>query len=169
MQSTIAVPIIGYMILLSERLQEFLKLTIDSSLEVTSTRLYFLYFGLSSLAIATIIFNIRCPDVVKNHRASFDYVDKQKQIVGSKGDSELIATFQEYGIQVPKRNIDTMSERSVVYFMISLFSGMEVTRPISRIVVLLFLLTGFALLTVPTVETFLDVAKLALDRIAEPT
>ena len=164
-QATIVVPVIGYMILFSVELQEFLKLTIDSKLiadsevSVNSWRLYFLYFGFSSLAVSAIIFNVRCPDEVKLHGNAFDFVDKQKPIMREarlRNMAELLE-YYEYEVPVDQKRADI----DIAAIMTNYFEIQEQEHPKSRRTVLVFYLFGLALLAVPTIHTFILVIRAA--------
>lgn len=71
-QMTVLVPIFGYLILFSDWFTQHLE--IDSASQIW--KLHFLYYGFTSLAIGTILFNITCPSQIRNHGNVADYVDK---------------------------------------------------------------------------------------------
>jgi hypothetical protein len=77
---TILVPFIGYMIIFNEYVQKFISLSIrwtkngSAHLDVSTPSLYFLYFGLLLLGIASFFYALFAPSQIKNHPMVADYI-----------------------------------------------------------------------------------------------
>jgi len=87
---TVLAPFIGYLILFNKELASYFILSaelIGNTVENQSTeqdnftRLYFLYYGLITLGISSILFSFLCPKVIKNHETEFNYINSELQIL----------------------------------------------------------------------------------------
>ena len=117
---TIAMPIVGYFILFNESLQQHLELSelyVFQSDAWTALRLYALYFGLVFIAAASLLFQLRCPSVVKAHGPIYEFKDKEGPTSGEyrrRTITEAILTrqfespLQEYGLTV-QQALDNLS------------------------------------------------------------
>jgi hypothetical protein len=86
---TIFVPFIGYLILFNNELVNYFVLSSElvGTPDTTSglgnetiLRLYFLYYGLIFLGLSSIIFSFLCPDVIKDHKTEFGYINDELKI-----------------------------------------------------------------------------------------
>jgi len=86
---TMLAPFIGYLILFNNELANYFVLSaelIGASSEVNIidkeniSRLYYLYYGLITLGVSSILFSIFCPAVIKDHENEFNYINSEVQI-----------------------------------------------------------------------------------------
>ena len=87
-QLTIVIPVVGYFLLLSESLTEYYVLLFEE--EPGLWRLYFLYFGFCTLAVASLLFNWFCPSEIKEHGSAYDFVEKQKDIMHERREDAMV-------------------------------------------------------------------------------
>src|SRR5258708_26382115 len=78
-KSSIVIPIIGYLILFNEKLQDYLRISSDllgyAHPEASSLpRLLFIYFGLCFVAFASALFSWFCPLQVKKFASVEEYI-----------------------------------------------------------------------------------------------
>ena len=191
-QSTIVVPVVGYVILFNAELSQYFALIIDANDNSTPPgRLYWLYFGFCFLAIGSIIFGVRCPREVKEHGSAYDFVSKQNfimhdvrlkgmrdkllrraysqlcantnyefeivsepsRLVGGEEDHSLLdirRSFRSYA-----NDLDNVDRDGV---MRDYFELLEEDRPWSRRAAFVMYVIGGALISVPTVHTFVLVS-----------
>ncbi len=153
-QSTIVVPVIGYIILFSADLQDYLRIVFDDPDTTTiSPRLFWLYFGFCSLALSAIAFNWQCPREVRIHGASFRFVGSELSIMTKprlRQFNKAIAAEGGEIISLPNSPSDKVSTE----IMRTYFECLEKKQPKSRWVVFVLYWFGVALVAVPTVWTF---------------
>lgn len=68
--------------MIGESINSALRLTFET--EVSMWRLYFLYYGFCTLAVASLFFAMFCPSSVKLHGSAFEYVDREERTVFGK-------------------------------------------------------------------------------------
>lgn len=85
-KASIAVPVVGYLILLSAQVTSLLQM--DSRLQVFRGgfpwRLSLTYYGLVLLAAGSILYGLRCPALIKRYAVPLDYVDREKDYLFSR-------------------------------------------------------------------------------------
>ena len=146
-RSTVAVPILGYLILFNAELIDYWRTTFDVATDaVVHWRLYFLYFGFSSLAVGSLVFSVQCPDVVKEHGAAYNFVQREGPIMHEGRLQFMISMLNasREGYTAPDRN-DVMRDW---------FELMEESHPKSRAATTIAYGIGIFLLSIPTVHTF---------------
>lgn len=78
-RATILIPFIGYWILFNEHFLGYTRIVISPNASdptpyfTNIQRLYFSYFGLSILGVASFLFQLKCPEVVKRFRGIQDF------------------------------------------------------------------------------------------------
>ena len=120
---TILVPLIGYMVIFNERLLPYIELSktifgtsngLESPLSHGSWRLLFAYFGLTFVAIASVVYQFRCPQMVKTYATVEEYISAMRPNVG------------DFMLEVASKNLQSMAEwKSELYFS----SGFGVQKP----------------------------------------
>lgn len=73
MQYTVLVPVFGYFIIFSDWLRE--NLTIYN--EFPEWNLYFTYYGLTFLAVASLIYGFRCPNTIKHYTSQAEFIEHE--------------------------------------------------------------------------------------------
>lgn len=86
---TMLAPFIGYLILFNNELANYFVLSTEligvSSDAITTdkeniSRLYYLYYGLITLGVSSILFSFCCPSVIKDHENEFNYINSEVKI-----------------------------------------------------------------------------------------
>lgn len=90
-QSSILVPLFGYMIIFNEKLLDWSKLHFD--IDVSFWRLYFLYFGFTFVGLGSIVFNIKCPRTIKEFPTISEYYKSYKSVSSEVHLKGLIETM----------------------------------------------------------------------------
>jgi hypothetical protein len=70
------VPILGYFLLFGDWFQDYLGLVVGGG-EISYWRVYFLYFGFSALAVASLVFSVYCPELIKLHGMDYLFVERE--------------------------------------------------------------------------------------------
>ncbi len=81
-KATIIMPVVGYLILFNARLQTDLQLSetfVYSADSFSVARLYFLYFGLAAMGVASLWFQLRCPPVIKAHGSAYEFINQEER------------------------------------------------------------------------------------------
>lgn len=73
MQLTVLVPIFGYMILFNDWMEKNFKVFG----EFPKWKIYCIYYGLTFLAIASLIYTFRCPKIIKLYETAQDYINAE--------------------------------------------------------------------------------------------
>jgi len=117
MAFTILIPFIGYMIIFNVHVVTYLELTQsifpDESSATSSTsfsqwlsdfpRLIFIYFGLLSLGIASFLYQVRCPQLIKQHNTPNSYVSDEKHLLTYL---QIIKLIDEQGTNTPSNIVE---------------------------------------------------------------
>ncbi len=95
---TILIPFIGYLLLFNETIISNLTISqnilgIKQTTEITISRLYYLYFGLTFLGTSSILFALLCPSEIKQHPSEHDYISNE---IGVMTNSRLSAIGRYY-------------------------------------------------------------------------
>ena len=92
-KATIIMPVVGYLILFNAGLQDDLKLSdkfgFASEDSFSVVRLYFLYFGLAAIGVASLWFQLRCPAEVKAHGSAYEFINQEGKQVSYRADEGL--------------------------------------------------------------------------------
>ncbi len=93
-QLTVLVPILGYFILFGENYADYFRLSFVAEDRPTgslaSWRVYLLYFGFSFLAIASFLFSVYCPKVIKQHENGAKYAALEAPTLSEAEVEELV-------------------------------------------------------------------------------
>jgi hypothetical protein len=77
-QVSVVLPVIGYLLLFSGKFQSYYVLFIDAhATEPVFWRLYFLYFGFWSFAVASALYAWKCPETIKAHGAGYEFAERE--------------------------------------------------------------------------------------------
>ncbi|MCH2087156.1 MAG: hypothetical protein MK175_08225 [Pseudoalteromonas sp.] len=172
---TMAIPFIGYILILNEHVVSFLV----SVFEITNvsgqgvinlSNLYLIYFGLTTLGIATLIFQILCPPLIKEHLSIRVYVEKSIDFMTEHRlkslcnyinptetvQHEVIAKARK--VLAEKPNIKAKEFRDSSIDVLEYFWNSSAwNKSFSRFCVVLLYFLGFLLLTIPSIKMFVKV------------
>jgi hypothetical protein len=82
-QLAASIPLIGYLLIWSEKLEQFFilqKALVPGSWFSTTTRLQLIYYGAICLAVAWALFRLFCPAVINRHPSVKDYLFEEASI-----------------------------------------------------------------------------------------
>jgi len=99
---TIAMPIIGYLIVFNKDIANALRLSEqligvsqDEALSLTSFNLYFLYFGLLIFSISNIMFSANCPVIIKQFEGEHEFCNREIEIISRYRLTRMLGVLAE--------------------------------------------------------------------------
>ena len=134
----------------------------DEIIDGPSWRMYFLYFGMSSLAIGSGLFSFCCPNEVKEHGSAYDLVIKQAAIVNESRQERMIDHLIKWhearsGQAYIEEYFRTKKLRREL-IMTEYFEMLEEQNFIARVATAASYAIGAAIVAVPTMITFFRIA-----------
>ena len=180
---TILTPIIGYMIIFSEKFQEWFTLTTSvlgvnptQAAEATISNSYFLYFGLIAIALASGLYSLSAPLLAKEYRSNREYVQENIEHItlsrllglssfveneyGDKNERHevFIKISQFEASSKSTGNIDESVLRTLAIDLHNHFWNCTVySLFLLRILITLLYILGFILLMIPTAKLFWNI------------
>lgn len=158
-------PFVGYFILLNERIVELLNLSneyVNFQIAGPGLRLYFLFFGLLALGLGSILYEIRCPIVVKKYPRPGEYLSTEHEITTRMRISEMVAylhstDYESYRIRSASLGGLPSHEEFKLTVMREMFYSEAKSRRIARSVVSFLFGAGLIALAIPSGITVVDV------------
>lgn len=175
-QASILMPVIGYLLLFNDEIVKLSGLIFNGDADPPLTRLYFTYYGLTLLAVGSVIYAWFCPMVVKKYPAPVEYFLAEGTffsdhdhylyllnavILGLQRDGKYMLDdgeegyIREYVLQ--QFHPDNMNLPQV---MNSRYKLIDASRRNWRYACAFFLFSGLLVLAVPTIWTLLEVSRL---------
>ncbi|NAX43109.1 MULTISPECIES: hypothetical protein [unclassified Vibrio] len=180
---TILTPIMGYMIIFSEKFQEWFTLAssvlgVDSTqaAEATISNSYFLYFGLISIALASGLYSLSAPSLAKEYHSNREYLQEniehitpsrllglssfvEKQYGGTKERHDVFVNISQFeSSSKSTESIDESTLRTLTIDLHNHFWNCTVySRDMLRALISLLYISGFILLMIPTVKLLWNV------------
>lgn len=186
---TVLMPFVGYMILLNDHLVDYLKLssvlvpadstslareTVGSISKATRDRLYFIYFGLTSLGVGSLLYSIFCPRIQKEHSSDFTYIREEIGLMTERRAMSAIEFLKRRRTAVIAPHMQTdlesltdrlnpqisgarESEMATKELMLMLYQSENWWNPSARLSVALFFSAGFICLAIPSVQVFASI------------
>jgi hypothetical protein len=138
---TVFIPLIGYMIIFNANILPYLRLASEIFGNPPHFwRLYFIYFGLCSLALGSIIYQFWCPPDIKRFASALDYVTATKN--ANTGSPVKRKLEEQLGLPVAESNYRALNQGRVW----------------ARIFTFVFYFLGFVCLSLPSINVFARVA-----------
>lgn len=85
---TVLIPIFGTLILFSDAISDFISISAsflgieqEQAIAISRRNTFFLYFGLIIFSVSTLLFNARCPPVIKEFLTEYDHYDAELRII----------------------------------------------------------------------------------------
>jgi len=189
---TILVPIFGYLILFNQHLVQLFELSsqiIPSISEnrsnaegqsvissKTRARLYYFYFGFTFLGIASIIYKVRCPNIIQEYGSSRTYVREEKDMITDNRfynicskiseiekqapeDLDPIVKGYENGWKVYAEDKGVKKDAAVTDLQFYHWNSANKSRKKSRNTVFYLYIAGFVALAYPSCAMFISVVK----------
>jgi hypothetical protein len=181
-RSTMAVPVLGYLILFNAYLFDYLRLHSafcrGAGCDV-SWRLYFIYFGCCFVGLGAGIYAIFCPALIKRYPGASDFVESEKyyfsqprnlsylfRMIGrEKGKpaadpAHLKTEFVDANMPLPESQINLLADIMGEHYQLQMFKHRSF-----RVATLISYSIGILLLIIPTLYTFAEVLFRASQRV----
>jgi len=164
-----AFPLVGYLILFNDEVSKFLSMSVLHSDPETGLvesiwrgKLYFVYFGLMAIGVASAIYQWLCPFIIKKHGDWADYVridgdslsDKAAEMLG-----KVIGRDYRYDCTLDS------AENVTTDYMREFYRLQSTYRPGARSIVSLLFGIGFFLLAIPSSISAIKIMNLIFRRI----
>jgi hypothetical protein len=184
---TIAIPLVGYIIIFNESLLHYLDLSrelfghhtnlVASDEAHVSWRLLLMYFGLCFIAVGAALYSWYCPDEIKSYRLPSDYIAAVLNNLGSIGIDRIEAAL-ESGTPLARqglkdwrevqsyRPISETDEQFAAHLteanrgvLEMYFDFLNRSHPYARITSAVSYAVGFAALFIPSLDVFARVVR----------
>jgi hypothetical protein len=177
-RSSLAFAIAGYLLLWNAKFQDFLTIRFDAHFSLW--RIWMIYYGGISVAIATGLYSCFCPRPIKEHGSAFELAYSECQhltimgtglrYLGDVKELEENCTHVERRLWPPDRPADSLvaqirgkqhEPEVLAALIIYAWRVHNIKRPRLRAAILLIYGSGFVLLGIPAAVTFLQVTIFA--------
>ena len=176
-KSTILMPVLGYFIIFNSYfvhyMQEHHDLCSVSQCDIT-WKFYFLYFGASSIGLASLAYAIFCPEIIKKYGGASEFFNEEKQyycypshlneIISyvEKQSGNQIADILNLKGLIANNAVIGLNEAHVISGMMgSKFQLANVSVPLARYVAFIFSVIGGILIGIPALITLYRILKLS--------
>ena len=190
---TIFVPVVGYLIIFNENVIQLLELskalfpdngTNNFKIWFSNLdRLFYIYFGLMLLGLASILYQLYCPTLIKEHRNDRNYIRDEINLMTGRRTNSLLKFLSEripeehnkykelkdlsdlinrYH-QQPESYQEGTRDRLNTDLMLIQWQNENWTYILPRIIISLFYFFGFVLLSIPSAELFLRVSSILIN------
>jgi len=170
---TIIIPLFGYIIFFNEQLisiievsnsylNQFKIIHTDITLN-NSNKLFYIYFGLSFLGIASILYKLVSPSLINEYKSMREYIDKEKMIMNLNNTNILFNKLKDDN----NKDVDLLQDKIVPVSEISddtLIGIMSINWKHNnelfqktRMLVFSLYIVGFLLLFIPSIRMFYNV------------
>lgn len=169
-KATIAVPLIGYLLLFNGEIVKFLSLHTDFCRTSCgpSLRLFLLYLGCCAIAVGAALYSLKCPALIKKYDSAAAFFEAEKAYFCQPRNLDYLLKLIELGTEASplardapnfnyngeSRNVDPSSLADP---MGELYRILNVSHPRSRLVALISYCLGILILLIPTAMTFVQV------------
>lgn len=154
-KSALAVPILGYLILLSGRAVDWFTMHGEFCTAGHCDvlwRLQCLYFGGCTFAIAAVIYSLACPPEIKNFSNAVDFSSAEKELLTGEIHDRFEAQLQRY---LP-HELENRSYKPHKLFP-RIYEAADRVRVVWRSILMGFYVMGGVLVLIPTGYTFVQV------------
>lgn len=110
----VLMPVIGYLLIFSENINNYLALsaqmlniTADRAATLGIQNLYLLFFGLLLFSIASLIFSLCCPEIIKAFINRYEYREREFQYMTESHLHTILAQDHHRDLHISPDNIDT--------------------------------------------------------------
>jgi hypothetical protein len=178
---TILIPLIGYLVLLNEKVVGYLQLS-ESIFGQTATagsinKLLTIYIGLVCVALASAIFALCCSLEVKKYASAEEYIAGEERLMSDRAQGILevrlkrgdriarttLQAYQEYNSTRPTPDsLEELRRRGERFFRIEMnlfYEMQDRSQPIARWLTAVFYVIGLIALLFPSVSVFVRVMQ----------
>lgn len=170
-KATIAVPLVGYLLLFNAEIVRFLSLHTDFCQPENcspSLRLVLLYLGSCLVAVGAALYSLRCPALIKKYDSAAAFFDAEKDYFSQPRNLEYLLRLIELGTETEplahdatkfdyKKESGNVDPSRLADPMGELYRLLNVSHLESRLVALVAYCLGIVLLLIPTAMTFIQV------------
>ncbi len=166
-RASIAVPILGYLIVFHRDLIDYLKIHSSFCDGCTvSWRLHFLYFGSCFFAVGSILYGLYCPALIKRYGGANDFFDSEKYYFTNSRNFDYLRALIHHDKEVHSYTPVVLAslgnrgpgDSNDLYYLGGIMGEYYVLQnmsyPIVRLIVGSCYLMGSILLFIPTASTF---------------
>jgi hypothetical protein len=180
---TIFIPLIGYWIIFNDKLLEIITLSkkiIDPNVVPDSNisiNLLCLYFGLCFIAIASFLYQVLCPRIIKKYGTPIEYIagdrdhigraefDEVQRVLEDSSNPLIVSRYKSVDIRylqneeriLPAEWPEAKSDILTIHF-----DMLNMQHPIWRKIVAGIYIVGFSVLSIPSLSVFGKVSFLLL-------
>jgi hypothetical protein len=174
---TILVPLIGYLIIFNDKLAGYVDLVREvSGLDASSglsvpPRLFQIYFGLCFIAVASAIYSLACPSIIKRYASAIDLGAATTGAVGDYGytiiEREVLESKYSDEYQINKKHFQKVVSQDfsieqakfeVNNALINIYFALKnLEKPVWRWLCALCFAIGFFVLFISSIKIFLRV------------
>jgi len=179
-KASVLMPAFGYLLIISDKIQQFLTVRHDWWLSSFPLwRIWMLFYGSFFLAAGSILFSIFCKREIKQYESSFDMATAERNHVAYQQLTETLreeimhlrenATRWEAclhpgpPLHVENRHLGLPSQDFESAMLIYKWNFFDVSKPTIRIIVLMLFSAGLILLAIPAAVTLLQVTWLFIE------
>jgi hypothetical protein len=163
-------PLVGYLILFNDEVSKFLSMAALDHAPKNSLidlfwpyKLYFVYFGLMCTGLASTLYQIRCPHLIKKHGDAADYIRMDGDSLSNTAAASLgVALGRDYHDDCRAENPDHV----MTDYMREWFRRQSASRPLSRMSTTMFFVVGFLLLAVPSILSAAKIVGLIYNKLS---
>ncbi|WP_417505423.1 hypothetical protein [Marinomonas gallaica] len=188
---TIFIPVIGYMIIFNEQLIHLFELSQELFREVsagnganenvistdTKTRLFYFYFGFTFLGVGSLLYQLFCPNLIKEHGSDREFIREEVSLMTEKR-TNLISRYLTHKVDsfrheeldaidaafgrvddAPLEIKPKLRESAATDLMLMQWQYENWSNPIARGFVFSLYAVGFLVLAVPSIEMFVKVLR----------
>ncbi|RWX13010.1 hypothetical protein EHI45_16230 [Rhizobium leguminosarum] len=170
-KATIAVPLVGYLLLFNGEIVKFLSLHTDFCRPAScgpSLRLLLLYLGCCLIAVGAALYGLKCPALIKKYDSAAAFFEAEKVYFCQPRNLDYLLKLIKLGTEAEPlarnssnfnydgegRNVDP---NSLADPMGELYRLLNVSHPEIRLIALISYCVGILILLVPTAMTFVQV------------
>lgn len=184
---TILIPLVGYFIIFNDALSHSRLTGLVAEFEgrpenlglSLSPRLFQVYFGLCFVAVASALYSLCCPEVIKRHPSAGEYVATEGNHLGEYGVREteisLAKTdsdFDGFRQRIRDRISDQYSPQEAateikVASLVAHYNTENRSRAPLQLLIACFYLLGFLVLLIPATKVFLKVSFVLAHLVAQ--
>lgn len=175
---TILIPLVGYFIVFNDALSHSRLTELVGEFDVraetlglsVSPRLFQVYFGLCFVALASALYGLGCPEVIKRHPSAGEYVATEGDHLGEYGVREIEVTlakadpdFDRFRQRIQNRISSQYSPQEAVAeikiaSLVAWYNAENRRRAPLQLLVACFYALGFLALLIPATKVFLKVS-----------
>lgn len=178
-RSSLVFAVAGYVLLWNAKFQDYLTIKFDA--HVSLWRIWMIYYGGISVAVATALYSSFCPKPIKESGSAFElgqresghllvmglgpkYLDDVKRLEAScnRAERSLWPPDRPRDNLIATANSIANGREILASFIVYAWRVHNIRRPRLRLIILVIYCVGFGLLAIPAAATFVQVTTAGL-------